>query len=792
MIRNYFKIALRNIAKSKSSSFINIGGLAMGMAVAMLIGLWIYDELSFNKYHKNYGRIAKVMQGATVNGGFGAGQHMPIPLKDILETQFKDDFEHVVLSSWTSKHILASGDRKIIKTGAYLSPKAPDVLSLKMIAGTPSGLKEQASVFLAQSVAQALFGDADPLGKIVKIDNKLSVKVTGIYEDLPYNTEFRELTFIAPWDLYVASESWIRENNGWENNSFQMLAQIAPNSEFENVSAKIKNLRQLHLPETAYMKPIIFLHPMSRWHLYTGWDKSGNVEGRIQYVWLFAIIGVFVLMLACINFMNLSTARSEKRAKEVGIRKAVGSQRSQLIAQFFSESLLVVGFAFILSLLLTSAVLPFFNEVADKKLTLPWNEPVFWMAGVGFCLLTGLVSGSYPALYLSSFRPVRVLKGAFQVGRFASVPRKVLVVLQFTVSVTLIIGTIVVFRQIEHAKNRPVGYDRNGLITVDMNTPDLFGKYNTLRNELIATGAVVEMSTSSAPTTQLRSRNIGFDWEGKDPEFRAQFGTVAVTHDFGKTVGWQFVAGRDFSRAFSTDSSGMVLNETAAAYMGLKDPVGKFVKWDGKRYQVLGIVKDMLMDSPFEPVYQTVFILSYDWASVVNIKLNPARSARESLTQIGSVFRRLNPGSPFEYKFADSEYALKFATEERIGRLASGFAVLAILISCLGLFGLASFVAEQRTKEMGVRKVLGATAFNLWRLLCTDFVLLVIIALLISGPIAYYFLHNWLVKYDYRTEISWWIFAVSGGGALIVTLLTVSFQSAKAALMNPVKSLRSE
>ncbi|MHA4736911.1 ABC transporter permease [Dyadobacter sp. MSC1_007] len=792
MIRNYFKIALRNIDKSKSSSFINIGGLAMGMAVAMLIGLWIYDELSFNKYHENYGRIAKVMQGATVNGGFGVGQHMPIPLKDILETQFKDDFEQVILSSWTSKHILASGDRKIIKTGAYLSPKAPDVLSLKMIAGTPSGLKELASVLLSQSVAQALFDDADPLGKIVKIDNKLSVKVTGIYEDLPYNTEFRELTFIAPWDLYVASEPWIRENNGWQNNSFQMLAQIAPHSEFQNISAKIKNLRQLHLPETAYMKPIIFLHPMSRWHLYTGWDKSGNVEGRIQYVWLFAIIGVFVLMLACINFMNLSTARSEKRAKEVGIRKAVGSQRSQLIAQFFSESLLVVGFAFLLSLLLTLVVLPFFNEVADKKLTVPWNEPVFWMAGASFCLLTGLISGSYPALYLSSFRPVKVLKGAFQVGRFASVPRKVLVVLQFTVSVTLIIGTIVVFRQIEHAKNRPVGYDRSGLVTVDMNTPDLFGKYNTLRSELIATGAVVEMSTSSVPTTQLRSRNIGFDWEGKDPEFRAQFGTVAVTHDFGKTVGWQFVAGRDFSRAFSTDSSGMVLNETAAAYMGLKDPVGKFVKWDGKQYQVLGIVKDMLMDSPFEPVYQTVFILSYDWASVVNMKLNPARGARESLTQIESVFRRLNPGSPFEYKFADSEYALKFATEERIGRLASGFAVLAILISCLGLFGLASFVAEQRTKEMGVRKVLGATAFNLWRLLCTDFVLLVVIALLISGPIAYYFLHNWLVKYDYRTEISWWIFAVSGGGALIVTLLTVSFQSAKAALMNPVKSLRSE
>lgn len=792
MIKNYFKIAWRNIAKSKSSSLINIGGLAMGMAVAMLIGLWIYDELSFNKYHKNYGRIAKVMQSATVNGGFGAGQHMPLPLKDILETEFKDDFRHVVLSSWTKKHILASGDRKIIKTGAYMSPEAPEMFSLKIIAGTQAGLKEHASVMLSKSVAQALFDDVDPLGKIVKIDNKISVKVTAVYEDLPYNTEFREMTFIAPWDLYVASERWIQENKDWNNNSFQMLAQLAPHSDFEVVSAKIKDLRARHLPETAYMKPAIFLHPMSRWHLYSGWDKSGNVEGRIQYVWLFAIIGIFVLMLACINFMNLSTARSEKRAKEVGIRKAVGSQRSQLIAQFFSESLLVVAFAFALSMLLTLAVLPFFNEVADKKLTIPWNKPLFWIAGIGFCLLTGLVSGSYPALYLSSFRPVKVLKGAFRVGRLASMPRKVLVVMQFTVSVTLIIGTIVVFRQIEHAKNRPVGYDRTGLITVDMNTPDLFGKYNTLRRELLASGAVAEMSTSSVPTTELKSRNIGFEWEGKDPEFREQFGTVAVTHDFGKTVGWQFVKGRDFSRAFSTDSSGMVLNETAAAYMGLKNPVGKFVKWNGKQYQILGIVKDMLMDSPFEPVYQTVFVLDYYWAGVVNIRLNPDLGARESLTKIESVFRRLNPASPFEYKFADSEYALKFAAEERIGKLASGFAVLAIFISCLGLFGLASFVAEQRTKEMGVRKVLGATAFNLWRLLCTDFVVLVVIALVISAPLAYYFLQNWLAKYDYHTEISWWIYAVSGAGALLVTLLTVSFQSAKAALTNPVTSLRSE
>ncbi len=792
MIRNYFKIAWRNLAKNKGYSFINIGGLAIGMGVAMLIGLWIYDELSFNKYHQHYDRVAKVMQSASINGEYGVGEHMPIPVREILATEYRDDFTQVVISSWTGKHILAYGDGKFTKTGNYMSPEAPDMLSLKMIKGTRDGLKEPASILLSESVAKTLFGEVDPIGKIMKIDNKLNVKVTGIYEDLPYNTEFREMTFVAPWELYASSQPWIQQNPGWGNNSFQILAQISPKSDFNVVSKKIKNLRLLYVPETAYMKPEVFLHPMSRWHLYTGWDKSGNIEGRIQYVWLFGIIGVFVLILACINFMNLSTARSEKRAREVGIRKAVGSLRSQLIGQFFSESFLVVALAFLLSLTLAIVALPLFNEVADKKLSIPWKVPAFWLSGLGFSLLTGLVSGSYPALYLSSFHPINVLKGTFRTGRFATVPRKVLVVNQFAVSVTLIIGTIIVFRQIQHAKNRPIGYDRNGLITVDMNTPELHGRYNALRTELIETGAVAEMSTSSSPTTKLGSRLIGFDWAGKDPNFKEQFGTVGVSHDFGKTVGWQFVAGRDFSRSYATDSSGMILNETAARYMGLKDPVGKIVKFNGAPYRVVGIVKDMLMDSPFEPVYQTVFILDYNWASVINIKLNPQRSSGESLEKIKTIFREFNPGSPFDYKFSDEQYALKFKAEERIGQLASGFAILAILISCLGLFGLASFVAEQRTKEMGVRKVLGATVFNLWGLLSREFVILVVVAFFIAAPTSYYFLYNWLGKYEYRTEISWWIFAVSGAGALFITLLTISFQSIKAALMNPVKSLRSE
>ena len=795
MLRNYFKIAFRNLLKHKGYSFINIFGLAMGMAVAMLIGLWAWDELSYDKYHKNYDRIAKVMQRGVFNGDFGAGGHMPLPLGNELRTVYGTDFTHVVMSSWTNEHILAYGDKKFTKMGNYLSPEAPEMFSLKMLKGERTGLKDPSSILLSESVALALFDDTDPIGKIMKIDNKLNVKVTGVYEDLPYNTDFRDMTFIAPWDLYVSTESWVKraqDNVEWNNNSWQMLAQIASNTDFKTITEKIKGIKIKHVPEMATFKNEVFLHPMSQWHLYTGWDKTGEPDGRIQYVWLFGIIGVFVLLLACINFMNLSTARSEKRAKEVGIRKAVGSVRSQLISQFFSESLLVVAFAFVVSLLLVVLMLPLFNEVADKKLSLLWKNPIFWLAGIGFSLLTGLIAGSYPALYLSSFQPVKVLKGTFRVGRFASVPRKVLVVVQFTVSVTLIIGTTIVFRQIQHAKNRPIGYDRNGLITVTMNTPELYRDYNVLRDALLASGGAVEMSTSSTPATDLNSQNGGFDWEGKDPNFKDSFGTIAVTHDFGKTVGWQFVQGRDFSRKFSTDSSGIVLNETAVRYMDLKNPIGKIMKWNGKPFQIVGVVKDMVMGSPFEPVYQTVFMMDYNWAGIINIKLNPQLSAGESLKKIEAVFQKLNPGSPFDYKFSDQEYERKFMSEERIGQLASIFAVLAIFISCLGLFGLASFVAEQRTKEIGIRKVLGATVTNLWGLLSKDFVLLVIISCLIAAPIAWYFLSDWLQKYEYRTEISWWIFVAAAAGALIITLLTVSFQAIKAALMNPVKSLKSE
>ncbi|QRQ99792.1 ABC transporter permease [Dyadobacter sandarakinus] len=798
MLRNYLKIAFRNLVKNRGYSAINIGGLGLGMAVAMLIGLWIHDEFAFDKYHKHYDRIAKVMQKGAFNHEVFYNEYMPAPLGKELEVKFADDFEHVVMSSWTSEHILAYADRKFTRKGNYLGAEAPDLFSLNMKQGTRAGLKDQNSIMLSESVARALFGTENPMNKIVKLNNSMNLRVTGVYEDLPYHTEFRDLSFIAPWSLYVATQNWVRtaiENNEWNNNSWQTLVQISPNSNFETVSAKIRNLKLEHAPETAFLKPELLLQPMQKWHLYSGWDKAGNLDGRIRYVWLFGIIGVFVLLLASINFMNLSTARSEKRAREVGIRKAVGSYRTQLIKQFFTESLLVVTLAFVLSVLLVIVILPFFNEVADKKIEFPFDSAWFWLSGSAFTLITGIFSGIYPAIYLSSFQPIKVLKGVINVGRYAAIPRQVLVVLQFTVSVTLVIGTLIVFKQIQYAKNRLIGYDRSGLITVNINTPELYGHYNALRSDLLKTGAVADMSTSSTPTTDMNSSNGGFDWEGKDPNFKENFGTIGVSHDFGKTVGWKFIAGRDLSREFATDSSGMVLNEKAVHYMGLKHPsevVGKIMKWNGKPFTVVGVIKDMVMDSPFQPVYPTIFMANYNWANVINIKLNPQESAASSLAKVGAVFRKFNPGSPFDYKFTDQQYALKFAAEERIARLASAFAILAIVISCLGLFGLASFTAEQRTKEIGVRKVLGASVANLWALLSGDFIKLVVVSCVISAPVAYYFLHAWLLKYEYRTEISWWVFVAAASGAMLVTMLTVSCQAIKAALLDPVKSLKSE
>jgi putative ABC transport system permease protein len=801
MIRNYLKIAWRNLLKNKAHTFINVTGLSVGMAVAILIGLWIWDELSFNKYFKSYDRIVQVWQHQTFNGVVGTQTAMPIPLGTKLRQDFTGngkDFKYVILSTWFGDHILSHGDKKLTQSGAYMQPEVPDLLTLKMVKGSRKALNDPTSIIISETVAKAIFGNTEPMNQMVKIDNNWSVKVAGVYEDIPQSTDFKDLTFIAPWDLYMTTEPWIKKYaaDRWGNNSWQIFAQLNPNADAAKVSARIKDLKIAGLRGNGdkvglTFKSVIFLHPMSKWHLYSEFKNGVNTGGAIQFVWMFSIIGIFVLLLACINFMNLSTARSEKRAKEVGIRKTLGSLRKQLISQFFSESLLVAGFAFLLSIVLVQLTLPWFNQVADKKMAVLWATPLFWIIGLSFSLITGLIAGSYPAFYLSSFQPVKVLKGTFKAGRLAALPRKILVVLQFTVSVTLIIGTIIVFRQVQYTKNRPVGYERTGMIQLGMKNDIIHKHFSAIRNDLVQSGTIIEIAESGSPLTGVWSNNSGLTWRGKDPQLQDDFGTIDITHEFGKTAGWKIISGRDFSRAFVSDSSAMILNEAAVKFMGFKNPLGEVVKWD-KDYKVIGVVKDMVMSSPYDPVKPTIFHMLNGPGSFVDIRMNPKVSTHDALVKIESVFKKYDPDSPFDYQFTDDEYAKKFANEERIGKLAGFFTILAIFISCMGLFGMASFTAEQRTKEIGVRKVLGASVFGLWRLMSKEFVLLVTISLLIAIPIAYYFMFGWIQNYKYHAELSWWIFGATAVGAIVITLLTVSYQSIKAALANPVKSLRSE
>ncbi|HWV66709.1 ABC transporter permease [Chitinophaga sp.] len=794
MIRNYLKIAFRNLLKNRGTSFINIFGLSAGMAVTMLIGLWIWNELSYDKYHANYDRIAAVWQRMTKGDEGGAFNSLPIPLAAHLRSSYPDDFKQVVMAI-DGIHTIASGDRKFTRSGVFAEQGGPEMYSLKMLKGTRNGLKEPASILLSARLAAALFGDKDPMGQLVKIDNNrnLVLKVTGVYEDLPENTSISGTDYIAPWELLINNWTWIGDmKDKWDFNAVKLFVQIADNADMDKVSAKISNAQAPHITLDPGVKQELFLHPMSKWHLYSSFENGVNTGGQIRYVKLFGIIGLFVLILACINFMNLSTARSEKRAKEVGIRKAIGSMRRQLIWQFLSESVMVAFFSFVLSILIVLIVLPWFNLVANKHIGILWGSPVFWCAGIGFSLLTGLLAGSYPALYLSSFQPLKVLKGTFRAGRFSALPRKALIVVQFTVSIILIIGTIVIYRQIQYAKNRPVGYTRNGLLSIQMTTPEIYRNYNVIKTELIASGMVSAVAESQGPLTDIWASAGDYKWRGQRPDQMGGFNVIGGRMGYGKTVDWQFIAGRDFSEQFATDSMGLILNEAAAKYMGFDDPVGEIIRKDSLEYHVLGVVRNMIMASPYEKVQPALYYLLKEPGNFVNVRINPEVSTGKAMAAIQNIMQKYNPAAPFEYKFADEEYAKKFSEEERIGQLSTFFALLAILISCLGLFGLASYLAEQRTKEIGIRKILGATVFQLWKMLSKDFVVLVSISCCLAIPVAWYALNKWLLKFEYHTTIVWEIFAFTMLGALLIALLTVSYQAAKAALANPVKSLRAE
>jgi putative ABC transport system permease protein len=798
IMKNYIRIALRNLQRDKLHSLINIIGLAVSMAVVMLIASWIVDQCTYERYNPNYGRIARVMVNYNPNGAGPASPSTPVPLADELRSVYGGAFTNVTRSWWTQDRILAFGDKKLKRSGKFMEPGGPRLLALTMVKGDRNGLSDPGSVLLSASAARALFGDQDAIGRIMTIDEKMTASVKGVYKDLPGNSQFSDVQFIGSWQLFLDTHIFLRDaQNNWGAGMEELFVQLANKVDEHRLSTQLRNCITSHLGKkgTAGFHPEVSLEPMRRWHLYSTFTYDNNSQGLIQFVWLFGIIGGFVLVLASINYMNLSTARSERRAKEVGIRKTMGSARGLLIVQFFGEALLMSVFAFLLSLALAAIAQPFFNELAGKKIDIQWTDYRFWLAGGCFCLLTALLAGSYPALYLSSFQPAAMLNGVFRAGRGATIFRQTLVVLQFTITVILIIGTIVVFRQISFAKDRPIGYDQSSLLSFLIKNPAAIRHLPTLREELLGTGAITEMSEASTSATQDGDFYDGYSWPEKAPGATGVFSTVSVTPGYGAALGWAVIEGRDFSSDFATDSSAVLLNEAAVAFMGLKNPIGKQITcYNGRKYTILGVVRNVLTGSPYDPPVRTVYLPSdgfadYTW---LLIRMKPGRPVSSTLEQIRSTFQKVIPSTFFDYQFVDQEFAKKFAAEARIGRLAAAFAIIALVISALGVFGLSSFMAEQRTREIGIRKVLGATVLQLWRLLSKEFLWLVGLSFLIGMPVAFYSMQHWLQRYPYHAGIRWWIFAGTAAGMFFITMLTISFQTIKTALANPVKSLRAE
>ena len=789
MFKNYFKIGWRNLVNNKGYSFINIGGLALGMAFAMVIGLWMQHELSFDSFHVNGDRLALVQKNTFFNNERNTQESTPYPLCDELKNNYPE-VKRAAKVSYQNDFGLRAGENVINKSGRFVDPDFLEMFSFPLLRGdVKKVLQDPNSIVLTESLAAALFGEADPIGKTVKIDNRFDLQVTGIIKDVPQNSTL-QFEFLAPYE-FDAKNSPFKNNNrtNWGNNFLMTMVELKDGVSMEEFSEKI---RTLNMDKDNSIKDVtLFLHPLTKWHLYNDFKNWINVGGRIEYVRLFGVVGIFVLLIACINFMNLSTARSQKRAREVGIRKTMGSQRGQLVVQFLSESMLTAFLAFIVAVCLITLALPYLKDVGFENIRLKLNNSFLLILGLITCIVTGLIAGSYPALYLSSFLPVKVLKGIFKQRKSPITFRRVLVVSQFTISIGLIVSTIVVFQQIDYAKNRSIGYNPDNLFSIRA-TRDLYLNFAPLKRELMNSGYFEAVATTSSPITAVYNIWSDFSWDGKDPNSQIALEALMTEWDFEKVASLKFKLGRPFSIKYASDSNAVILNESALKTIGYDDPIGRTMKSGDREITIVGVVEDMVMRDPFKPVSPGVILFNAQAVNNILIRVKHDADLKEALAAMQPIFEKHNPAQPFEYSFADDDFNKKFALENQVGKLSGIFAILAILISFLGLFGLASFIAEQRVKEIGIRKVLGASVSNLWGLLSKDFIFLVLISCLIASPVAYYAMHNWLLQYEYRTELSWWVFPVVGICALAITLTTVSFHALKASLANPVNSLRSE
>jgi len=792
MIQNYLKIAWRNLLNNKVYSLLNILGLAAGMAVALIIGLWVNYQYSYDRFLPGTERLYQVMRNFNSNGDTLTFGSTSLKLADALRNNVPE-MAHVAETNFGA-HGLMAGNKKFYLDGIQPASDFLKMFRYPFIHGNANtALKDPFSIVLTESTAKALFGSADVINKLVRIDNHDNLKVTGVIMDVPANSSF-QFKYVIPFGYYEATQSYVKgqRTGSFGNNGYALYAELKPGASFAAVSAKIKDIEKGETNNINAMSSNVILHPLLKWHLYSDFKNGKATAGFIDYVRIFTLIGVLVLLIACINFINLSTARSEKRAREVGVRKAIGSQRKDLIFQFLIESAVVTFISFLFSILLVQLALPAFNALTGTLISIPFKNPEFWMVMMACVLFTALVAGSRPAFYLSSFNPVRVLKGAIKVGKSASLSRRVLVVTQFSCSIALIISTVIIYRQIQYAKNRPTGYQINRLMSTDMNN-DLGRSYLALKNDLLQSGAVASVSTSSSPATTVDPHTDLDMFPGKRPGETVEMGSIQVSGDYFKTTGMQIISGRDFVTGSKADTANIVFNEAAIKRLRLTDPVNQIITWNKQKYRVIGVAKDALMNSPYSAADPTMFTFSGESPNGnLLYKLSPNVNTHQAVEKLTAIFNKYNPAYPYDYRFVDADYNQKFSEEVLVGKLAGIFAGLAIFISCLGLFGLAAFVAEQRTKEIGIRKVLGASISQVWVLLSRDFILLVTLSCVIASPLALYFLQKWLQKYDYHITIGPGVFLISALAAIIITVITVSFQSIKAAVANPVKSLRSE
>ncbi|HEX2606991.1 MAG TPA: ABC transporter permease [Flavisolibacter sp.] len=782
----YFKLAWRNLFRNRSFSLINIAGLTIGMACTMLIFLWVYNEKSWDKNHANYERIFHVMANRDFNGNINTGPDMMYPLPQAAKAAFPE-VEAAALVSFGDNTLFTTGDKRINRNTLRVSSDFFDIFTYKTLQGNAAtAVKDPDAVILTESTAKSLFGTTNIIGQPLEINNNRTAYVKAVIEDAPRNST---LTFDGIVPLNPSTPENKEAENDWVNCGNRVFFKTKPDVNVADLQKKVMKLVQDHTEgENPTTRGSIILHPMSKWRLYGDFENGVNVGGRIEYVSLFTWIAIIILLIACVNFMNLSTARSEKRAKEVGIRKTLGSERYQLLWQFMTESILLAFIAFVFAAAILYVALPSFSTLLNEDLNIPVQKPATWGLVLGMILLTGAIAGSYPALYLSGFNPIKVLKGTFLPGKQALMPRKILVITQFVTSIILISATLIIFKQLQFVKDRDLGYSQDQLLMVN-SSRDTDKSFGALKNDLLQTGLVSSVNRTSAPITNIYMSTSGIRWKGAPPSTNLVIGFVFTSEDFAKTMQTKILEGRDFRLG---DTNKILFNQAAIKTMGLKNPVGTVINWAGRDREIIGVTGDMVMTSPFAAADPLMMVYENKWSGRMNIRIAPHTDVKKALTAIEATYKKYSIEYPFEYRFVDEDFNQKFINENLIGKLSVIFAGLAIFICCLGLFGLVSSSMERRKKEIGIRKVLGATVQSLLVLMSREFLVLVGIAFLVAIPVAWWAMNKWLQNYTYRVDVGVGIFLAVGMITLLIALVTVSLNASKAALSSPVKTLRSE